>query len=283
MSQSHLVIDFPIKGPASAKALPDELSPLMPDLAKVQDELGTVHFNRFMIVGDEKLLLLSDIDDEVDQHIEALVANAGPVFDAIFQHVDDAPGTRVADDPQRAIKWLKRHVRDPIDTYFAYEDATVADIKAAAQAAGFTGTTSQGALLTYWTFKSRVQSFTTKLYAKAVIGDKGDIGSDAIGTLHVAHFVGFENNHLGFFTIFDGDFAKYIQDFADKNALVFDTLFPHIIGAPPTPVAKNAQAFYQWALENNQPAIGFYCAYPGLSVLDIRALLADRMAVSASH
>ena len=283
MSQSHLVIDFPIKGPANAKALPDELSPLMPDLAKVQDELGTVHFNRFMIVGDEKLLLLSDIDDEVDQHIEALVANAGPVFDAIFQHVDDAPGTRVADDPQRAIKWLKRHVRDPIDTYFAYEDATVADIKAAAQAAGFTGTTSQGALLTYWTFKSRVQSFTTKLYAKAVIGDKGDIGSDAIGTLHVAHFVGFENNHLGFFTIFDGDFAKYIQDFADKNALVFDTLFPHIIGAPPTPVAKNAQAFYQWALENNQPAIGFYSAYPGLSVLDIRALLADRMAVSASH
>ena len=283
MSQSHLVIDFPIKAPASAKALPDDLSPLMPDLAKVQDELGTVHFNRFMIVGDEKLLLLSDIDDEVDQHIEALVANAGPVFDAIFQHVDDAPGTRVADDPQRAIKWLKRHVRDPIDTYFAYEDATVADIKAAAQAAGFTGTTSQGALLTYWTFKSRVQSFTTKLYAKAVIGDKGDIGSDAIGTLHVAHFVGFENNHLGFFTIFDGDFAKYIQDFADKNALVFDTLFPHIIGAPPTPVAKNAQAFYQWALENNQPAIGFYSAYPGLSVLDIRALLADRMAVSASH
>jgi hypothetical protein len=28
MSQSHLVVDFPIKGPAIAKALPEELPPL---------------------------------------------------------------------------------------------------------------------------------------------------------------------------------------------------------------------------------------------------------------
>ena len=46
--------------------------------------------------------------------------------------------------------------------------------------------------------------------------------------------------------------------------MVFDALFPHVDGAPPTPVAKNAQAFYQWALENNHPPIGFYSAYPGL-------------------
>ncbi len=66
MSHSHLVVDFPIKGPASAKALTEELPPLMPDLAKAQDQLGTVHFSRFMVKGDEKLLFLSDIDGEVD-------------------------------------------------------------------------------------------------------------------------------------------------------------------------------------------------------------------------
>ena len=71
-------------------------------------------------------------------------------------------------------------------------------------------------------------------------------------------------------------FEKYIQDFAEKTAMLFDAVFPHVEGAPPTPVAKNAQAFYQWALENNYPPIGFYSAYPGLGVLDIRALLADR-------
>ena len=40
----------------------------MPDFAKSQDQIGTVHFSRFMVKGDEKLLFLSDIDDEVDTH-----------------------------------------------------------------------------------------------------------------------------------------------------------------------------------------------------------------------
>ena len=276
MSQDHLVIDFPIKGPADAKALADELPAFMPDLAKAQDDLGTVHFSRFMIEGDEKLLFLSDIDGENDQHIERLVESAGPVFDAILEHVDDPPATPVADDPQRASKWLKHHVREPLDMYFAYEDASVQDIKACARAAGFTGNTSQGTLLTYMTIRSGVRDFGLKLLGKHLIGKKGHEASDAIGTLHFSHFVPFEDNHLGFFTIFDGDFAKYIQDFADKTSFVFDAIFPHVEGAPPTPVAKNAKAFYEWALEANHPPIGFYSAYPGLSVQDIHALLADR-------
>ena len=184
MSQSHLTIDFPIKGPANAKALTEELPPLMPDFAKTQDQLGTVHFSRFMVKGDEKLLFLSDIDGEVDQHIERLVESAGPVFDAILKHVDDPPATPVAGNPQRVIKWLKRHVREPLDTYFAYEDASVQDIKACARAAGLTGNTSQSPLLTYMTFKSRLQGFVMKLVAKALFGEKGHKASDAIGTLH---------------------------------------------------------------------------------------------------
>ena len=276
MSQSHVVIDFPLRGAAHAEALPNELSALMPDLAKAQDDLGTVHFSRFMVEGDEKLLFLSDVDGEVDEHIERLVESAGPVFDAILEHVDDPPPTPVASNPERATKWLKRHVREPLDTYFAYDDATVQDIKACARAAGVTGNVSQALLLTYMSFKSRVQAFAVKLLAGAVVGDKGYKASDEIGTLHVAHFVPFENNHIGFFTVYDGDFAKYIQDFADRNYFIFDTLFPHVVGAPPTPVEKNAQAFYQWALDNNYPPIGFYSAYPGLSVQDIKALLADR-------
>ena len=275
MSQSHLVIDLPVRGPANAKALPQELPALMPDLAKAQDDLGTVHFSRFMVEGDEKLLFISDIDGEVDEHIERLVESASPVFDGIFEHVDDPPATPVADNRERVIKWLKRQVREPIDEYFAYEDASVQDIKECARAAGFTGNTSQGCLLTYMTFKSRVRGFGAKLVAPALVGKKGHDASDSIGTLHFFGWVPFEKNRLGFFTIFDGDFAKYIQDFADKTSFAFDAIFPHVVGGPPTPVAKNAQAFYQWALDNNYPPIGFYSAYPGLSTQDIRALLAD--------
>ncbi len=278
MSQNHLVIDFPIKDSASARAITEELPPLMPEFATAQDELGTVHFSRFMVEGDDKLLFLSDVDGELDQHVEQLVETAGPVFDAIFKHVDDPPSAHVAGDPQRVVKWLKRHVRDPLDTYFAYNDASVQEIRECARAAGFTGNTSQGALLTYMAFKSRLQAFAVKLVAGALVGEKGHKSSDSIGTLHVAHFVPFEHNHLGFFTVYDGDMEKYFQDFADKAAFVFDTLFPHVIDAPPTPVGKNAQEFYQWGLDNNYPAIGFYSAYPGLSVQDIRALLADRQA-----
>ena len=282
MSQSHLSLDFPMKGPASAKALTEELPPLMPDFAKTQDSLGTVHFSRFMVKGDEKLLFLSDIDGEIDKHIDRLVESAGPVFDAIFKHVEGPAATPVAGNSQAVIKWLKRHVREPLDTYFAYEDASVQDIKAAARAAGFTGNTSQSPLLTYMAFKSRLQAFAVKLVAKALVGEKGHRASDSIGTLHVAHFVPFENNHVGFFTVYDGSVEKYFQDFADKTSFTFDTLFPNITGAPPTPVAKNAQAFLAWGVENNYPAIGFYSAYPGLSVLDIRALLADRKPQSAA-
>ena len=282
MSQSHLVVDFPIKGPAIAKALPEELPPLMADLARAQDDLGTVHFSRFIVEGDEKLLFISDIDGEVDEHVERLVERAGPVFDAIFEYVDDPPATPVADNRERVIKWLKRQVREPIDTYSADEDASVQDIKESARAAGFTGNTSQGTLLTYMSFKSRVQGFAMKRIGPALVGEKGKTASDSIGTLHFFGWVAFEKNHLGFFTIYDGDFAKYIQDFAEKTSFAFDAIFPHIVGAPPTPVAKNAQAFYQWALENNYPPIGFYSAYPGLSVQDIRALLADRKSPPAT-
>ena len=234
MSQSHLVIDFPVRGPAIAKALPEELPAVMPDLAKAQDDLETVHFSRFMVEGDEKLLFISDIDGEVDEHIERLVESAGPVFDSIFEHVDDPPATPVADDPQRTIKWLTRHVREPLDTYFAYEDASVQDIKACARAAGFTGNTSQAPLLTYMSIKSRLQGFALKLAARSISDDAYE-ASDSLGTLHFADWVPFEHNHIAFFTVYDGDFEKYIQDFAEKTAMLFDAVFPHVDGAPPTP------------------------------------------------
>ena len=44
MSQSHLVIDFPIRV-RNAKALTEELPAFMPDFARTQDDLGTVHFS----------------------------------------------------------------------------------------------------------------------------------------------------------------------------------------------------------------------------------------------
>ena len=274
MGQIHLTIDFPIKGPANAKALTEGLPPLMPDFARTQDELGTVHYSRFMVKGDENLLFLSDLDGEIETHLARIVEHASPVLDAIFTHVEDAPAIPAADDPQTVIKWLKHRVREPLDTYFAYE-ASVQEIKAAARAAGFTGQTQQSPLLIIMSFKSRLRAFALKLVGEALFHEKGKEALESVGTVHFSDWVPFENNQMGFFTVYDGDFKQYVQDFADKSTVVFDTVFPHVEGAPPTSVAKNAAAFYQWALKENNPPIGFYSAYPGLSVQDVRALLAD--------
>ena len=142
MSQSHLVIDFPIKAPANAKALAEELPPLMPDsrkrrttsapcISRVSWSRARRSFSSFPISTARST-----------PHIERLVESAGPVFDAIFEHVDDPPATPAAGDPPKVIKWLKHHVREPIDTYFAYE-CFGSGHQGGARAAGFTGNTLQ--------------------------------------------------------------------------------------------------------------------------------------------
>ena len=79
-TQSHITITFPIKSPADAKAVADELPPLMPDFAKAQDAIGTIHYSRFLALDDETLLFLADIDGDVETLSGALVKSAGPVF-----------------------------------------------------------------------------------------------------------------------------------------------------------------------------------------------------------
>ena len=70
--QSHLTIAFPFKSPDDAQAIADELPPLMPDLAKVADTLGTVHYSRFVILSEKTLLFLADFDSEVEPLRQAL-------------------------------------------------------------------------------------------------------------------------------------------------------------------------------------------------------------------
>jgi hypothetical protein len=272
--KSHLSITFPLKSSADAKAVPEELSPLMPALFQAEDNLGTVHYSRFVVLPDNTLCFIADIDGEADELIYGLAKSSGPVFDAIFKHVESPPVTPVASNSEAFFKWVKDHEVQPLTTYSACE-YTVPEIKSCARAAGFTGTSEHHPLLNYLTIKSKLKTFVLEEVVLRATKGKMKTGADSIGTLHFAHFVPLPNNHLGFFTIFDGSFEKYIQDFTNKIGPVFDTLFEFTVDPPPTPVEKNAQAFYQWAVAVNLPPIGLYSAYPGLAVQDIKALLAD--------
>src|SRR6266446_4611673 len=139
MSQSHFTLSFPIKSPADAKALAELLPPLMPQLFQAQDTIGTVHYSRFTVLSEKTLLFLGDFDGEFGQLMTDLASHAGPVFDAIFQHVDSPPPTPVADNVDAFVEWTASHLLDAVNLYTAYPDWTAKEIKALATAAGVAG------------------------------------------------------------------------------------------------------------------------------------------------
>jgi hypothetical protein len=99
-----------------------------------------------------------------------------------------------------------------------------------------------------------------------------DAALDLIGTVHFARFVFLANNtQLAIITTYDGDFKRYISDFAQKIGKVFDAMFAHISDAPPTPVNKNVDAFINYVEAHDVKATAFYSAYPNLDVLTIKS------------
>src|SRR5437762_11246730 len=96
MSQNHFTLSFPLKSPADAKALVELLPPMMPQLFQAADTIGTIHYSRFTVLSEKTLLFLGDFDGEFGQLMADLAGHAGPVFDAIFQHVENPPATPVA-------------------------------------------------------------------------------------------------------------------------------------------------------------------------------------------
>src|SRR5258708_2022229 len=104
MSQSHFTLSFPLKSPVDAKALAEQLPPMMPQLFHAADTIGTIHYSRFTVLSEKTLLFLGDFDGEFSPLMTGLAKAAGPVFDAIFQHVDNPPPTSTSSCRLRTIQ-----------------------------------------------------------------------------------------------------------------------------------------------------------------------------------
>ncbi len=275
MIQSHFTLSFPLRSPADAKAIAEELPPLMPGLFQAQDAIGTIHYSRFAVLSDDKtLLFLGNFDGELGELLSALAEHGGRVFDKIFQHVADPPPTPVAANVPAFVEWAAEHLLHALNLYTAYPNVTVKEIKALASAAGVEGAGELNVFLMVLPTKSRIAFYETELLLKARgRGITHDL--DTVGTPHFAQFIPLEDNQIGFFTVYDGDFEKYIADFTKNIGPVFDLLFKFTKGAPPSPCGKHLQEFIDFAAGANRTPIGFYQAYPGLSVQDIKALIAD--------
>jgi hypothetical protein len=281
MSQNHFTLSFPLKSPADAKVLAEQLPPLMPGLFQATDTIGRVHYSRFTILSERTLLFLGDFDGEFGQLMADLAGLAGPVFDTIFQHVDDPPPAPVAANKGAFVKWTAAHLVRAVNLYTAYPDVTAREIKALASAADVSGSSELHPFLVILPIKSYLHFIAVQLILRARgRGTTKDL--DSVGTPHFAQFVPLENNQIGFFTVYDGSFDKYIADFTKNIGEVFDLIFKFTKDPPPSPCRKHLQEFIDFAARANRTPIGFYQAYPGLSVQDIHALIADSKPQSIS-
>ena len=274
MSQNHFTLGFPLKSPADAKELAEQLPPLMPALFRATDAIGRVHYSRFAVLSEKTLLFLGDFDGQFDQLMADLAKLAGPVFDAIFRHVENPPTVPVAANMDAFVKWTAAHLIRATNLYTAYPDVTAKEIKALASAADVSGVGELHPFLVILPIKSTLHFIAVQLILRARgRGTTKDL--DKVGTPHFAQFVPLEDNQIGFFTVYDGSFDKYIADFTKNIGEVFDLIFKFTKNPPPSPCRKHLQEFIDFAAGANRTPIGFYQAYPGLSVQDIHALIAD--------
>jgi hypothetical protein len=281
MSQNHFTLSFPFKSPSDAKALAEQLPPMMPELFRANDTIGTVHYSRFTVLSEKTLLFLGDFDGEFDQLMINLAKYAGPVFDIVFQHVEDPPPTPVALNADAFVKWAKAHLVSAVNLYTAYPSVTAREVKALAAAADVNGAGELHPFLVILPIKSYLHFIAVQLILRARgKGTTKDL--DKVGTPHFAQFVPLEDNQIGFFTVYDGSFDKYIADFTKNIGEVFDLIFKFTKNPPPSPCRKYLQEFVDFAAGANRAPIGFYQAYPGLSVQDIHALIADTKSSSAA-
>ena len=281
MSQNHFTLSFPLKSPVHAKVLAQQLPPLMPGLFRANDAIGTVHYSRFTVLSEKTLLFLGDFDGEFGQLMADLAKQAGAVFDAIFQHVEDPPRIPVADNVDAFVEWTASKLIDAVNLYSAYPSVTAREIKALASAADVSGSGELNPFLVILPIRSKLAFIEVKLILR-IRGSGTTKDLDKVGTPHFAQFVPLEDNQIGFFTVYDGSFDKYIADFTKNIGEVFDLIFKFTKDPPPSPCRKHLQEFIDFAAKANRTPIGFYQAYPGLSVQDIHALIADSKPQSIS-
>jgi hypothetical protein len=279
VSQSHFTIGFPLRPGNDAAGLTAVLEPTMPALFQAADAIGTIHYSRFTVLSDRTLLFLGDFDGEFSQLMSDLAHHAGPVFDSIFAHVENPPPGPVADHAAAFVDWAAEHLVHPLNIYTAYPDVTVRRIKALAAAADIVTGNEQRPFLVILPTRSRLAFAEIQLLLRArSSGITKDL--DSVGTPHFAQFVPLEDHQIGFFTVYDGSFDKYIADFTKNIGGVFDLIFKFTKDPPPSPCRRHLQEFIDFAAAASRAPIGFYQAYPGLTVQDIHTLVADSKASS---
>ncbi len=283
VTQGHLTLTLPMKSPADCAAVRSLLKGSTAELYQAADAMGTLHYCRFIALADDTVCMLADFDGELESVLGDLPQHFGPVLDPLLAHVSDPPPTPVVSHAQEFVKWATARCIKPFISYAAAPGATAQQIKSLATAAGIEldpAGAQQLPLLVILPMKGRVATLTLEGGVK-LLKSYISKGGDAVGTVHFAYLVDLGDDRVGFFTLYDGPFDKYAQDFADRLGPAFDLIFKFTTTSPPTPTSKNAAPFTKWVKDHDLVPLAFYSAYPGLLTQDVKALLADGASVQA--
>ena len=248
----------------------------MPALFKAADSIGTIHYSRFTVLSEKTLLFLGDFDGEF-----------GATYDRTRQARPDRCSTRssststirrprpVADHVEAFVEWAAEHLVHPLNIYTAYPSVTVKGDQGPGGRRGRQRRRRRTTPVPGDPAHQVALGLRRSQIAAARAGRGTTRDLDTVGTPHFAQFVPLEDNQIGFFTVYDGSFDKYIADFTKNIGEVFDLIFKFTKNPPPSPCRKHLQEFIDFAAGASRTPIGFYQAYPGLTVQDIHALIAD--------
>jgi len=138
-SRDHLLVQSPLivvmnvrtPVPEHAEALRKVIRYGAPRIEKRLRDAEHVHFAQFLFIEDDsKLVLFTVYDRDFDSYIEHFALKIGPLFDRIFEHIQNPPPRPVDEFPKEFVDAIRRHNVRPAGDYFfsAYPSVNVSMI-----------------------------------------------------------------------------------------------------------------------------------------------------------
>jgi cytochrome P450 len=133
LKHSPLSVIMNVKMPVSehAEALKKVIKYGAPRIEKKLNDARHVHFAQFLFLeNDTKLALFTWYDRDFDSYIEHFALQVGPLFDRLFEHIQDAPPLPVDKYPKEFVDTIRRFNVGPAGGYFysAYPQVEAATI-----------------------------------------------------------------------------------------------------------------------------------------------------------
>ncbi len=120
------------------RELVERLQSLPPDQNPVTvalNNLGTVHFARFALLGNDQVAVITTYDGDFEKYINEFIDEIGDVFNALLSHVADAPPLPVQTYRQEFLDYIHTIDRRCVGPFYsAYPERTVLDISDPASA-----------------------------------------------------------------------------------------------------------------------------------------------------